>query len=326
VQQIVSLGIIVSAACLYILLERLLPYTKGQKLVRDGFWNDFVMYTLVQSFFLGQVIDRIVRALQGVHQFHLVTSWPLPVQLLFFFVTHDLYIYCFHRSQHKNKVLWRTHEAHHSVRDVDWLAGSRSHALEILINQTIEFAPIALLGAPPEIALWKGTLDAVWGMYIHANIDVRSGWLQYVINGPEMHRWHHKDDISDGVHNFGTKLAIWDWMFGTAHNPNAKPKGFGLLDVDFPESRDVRGLWANVWAMVKDFFLQQLFAFRAYPPGPYVAYGLSTEEADRRRAARLRAKSQDETIGISSPARQSTVTSSGAIPASDSSSEDVNVA
>ena len=52
-----------------------------------------------------------------------------------------------------------------------------------------------LLGAAPEVALIKGTIDAVWGMYIHSNIDVRAGVLQYVLNGPEMHRWHHAIEI-----------------------------------------------------------------------------------------------------------------------------------
>ncbi len=94
---------------------------------------------------------------------------------------------------------------------------------EILINQTIEFMPIVLLGAAPEVALMKATLDAVWGMYIHSNLDVRSGPLQYVINGPEMHRWHHARDLDPPGKNFSTKLAIWDFLFGTAYRPAHKP-------------------------------------------------------------------------------------------------------
>ncbi len=76
-----------------------------------------------------------------------------------------------HRWQHSNKYLWRIHEAHHSPKKVDWLSGSRSHALEILINQTIEFLPIVLLGSPPEVIAYKGVMSAVWGMYIHSNLE-----------------------------------------------------------------------------------------------------------------------------------------------------------
>ena len=35
-------------------------------------------------------------------------------------------------------------------------------------------------------------ISAVWGMYIHSNINVNTGRLQKFINGPEMHRWHHR--------------------------------------------------------------------------------------------------------------------------------------
>src|SRR5215831_9577117 len=192
--------LIVTGALVLVALERRFPYDRNQRLFREGFLGDLVGYGLVQSYVLGLIISEIVRwidAHTGLSRLHLVTGWPIVLQVAFFVVVHDLYIYCFHRLQHRSPLLWRIHEAHHSTRDVDWLSGSRSHALEILVNQTIEFAPIALLGAAPEVLLWKGVVSAVWGMYIHSNIDVHSGWLQYVVNGPEMHRWHHSAEEKD---------------------------------------------------------------------------------------------------------------------------------
>jgi sterol desaturase/sphingolipid hydroxylase (fatty acid hydroxylase superfamily) len=238
--QVACLVIIVGTAFAFIGLEKLWPYDHGQKLFRRGFFVDLIGYGLFQSYVLGLVINGIIRAvataLGAPNGFGLVSRWAVPLQVLFFFVTHDFYIYWFHRLQHHSKYLWRIHEAHHSVPDVDWLAGTRSHSLEILINQTIEFAPIALLGAAPEVALIKATMDAVWGMYIHSNVGVRSGRLQWVINGPEMHRWHHARELADRNANFGTKLAIWDWIFGTAHLPPTKPEAYGLAgDEPYPE-------------------------------------------------------------------------------------------
>ncbi len=49
--------------------------------------------------------------------------------------------------------------------------------------------------------------------------------------------------------NFGTKLAIWDLLFGTAYLPppaERKPTGYGLTYVEFP----------------KGYLRQNLFAFR----------------------------------------------------------------
>ncbi len=154
-----------------------------------------------------------------------------------------------HRLQHKNKFLWRIHEAHHSAKKVDWLSGSRSHAFEILINQTVEFMPIVLLGSPVAVIAYKGVISAVWGMYIHSNINIRTGWLQYIINGPEMHRWHHSDKVEEAYNkNFSTKIAIWDWIFGTAYFPDRKAKYYGLSDLNFP----------------KNFIRQFFFAFRKF--------------------------------------------------------------
>jgi sterol desaturase/sphingolipid hydroxylase (fatty acid hydroxylase superfamily) len=246
--EILSPVIIGVSAWVFIGLEHLFPYTPGQKLFRNGWFTDFFWYTLVQSYVLGLGINFFIKWVDettGASRLGVVTGWPLWLQIGFFLITHDFYIYWFHRAQHRFPILWRLHEAHHSVKDVDWLAGSRSHFLEITINQTIEFMPIVLLGAPPEMALIKGTIDAVWGMYIHSNINVRTGWLQKIINGPEMHRWHHSKEYIGYGFNYGTKFAFWDWIFGTAHLPKEKPPGYGLSE-PFPDG----------------YFQQTAYAFR----------------------------------------------------------------
>ena len=247
----ITFVILVVTVITIIILERKFPYTKGLPFFREGFWVDLVWYTLIQSYFLKILIfDYIILPVDhhfDLSSLHLVSSWPIYLQVLFFFVIHDFYIYWFHRAQHSSKILWRTHEAHHSVKHIDWMAGSRSHVMEIIINQTIEFAPIILLGADPMVVPIKACMDAVWGMYIHSNINVKSGWLQYIINGPEMHQWHHAEDVKVYHANFSTKLAIWDWLFGTAYLPNHKPIEFGL--------------W---YKYPKDYFLQHVFSVKRF--------------------------------------------------------------
>ncbi len=245
-----SYSFIFGAALLFIILERLFPYNKDQKILREGFFNDLALYTIAQSYILGIIIFTLIiktiDASTGLSRFHLFAEVPIWIQLIFFTITHDLYIYWMHRWQHSNKYLWRLHEAHHSPKKVDWLSGSRSHAFEILINQTIEFLPIVLLGSPPEVIAYKGVISAVWGMYIHSNLNIHSGVLQKIINGPEMHRIHHT--TSKGRNrNFATKFAIWDWIFGTAFLPEEKANEYGLK-IFFPNN----------------FFRQFVFAFRSF--------------------------------------------------------------
>jgi sterol desaturase/sphingolipid hydroxylase (fatty acid hydroxylase superfamily) len=243
-------AIVVGGALGIIALERLRPYDR-QRFWRRGLGVDLIGYALIQSAVLSVIIHGLVRgiaAAPGGSQLaaaRLVGDWPFAAQLALFIVTHDFYIYWFHRAQHRIPLLWRLHEAHHSAREVDWIAGSRSHALEIVINQTVELAAMALLGASTEVMLYKGAISIVSGMWIHANIDLRLGWLSYVINGPALHRWHHAIDYAPPGKNYATKLSLWDHLFGTADRRPGRPAGYGLAE-SFPDG----------------FLAQQAHAFR----------------------------------------------------------------
>jgi len=248
---------------LMIVWERIAPYRKGLPFFRDGFWVDFVWYTLIQSYFLKILIfDYIIAPIQVHYNWtgaNFMTHWPIWAQVAFFVITHDLYIYLFHRFQHANKFFWRTHEAHHSGKQVDFMAGSRSHALEIIINQTIEFAPIILLLGPYSIVIpIKAMLDATLGMFIHANINVKLGKFKYFLNSPELHQWHHANYQEVFHANFSTKFAIWDYLFGTVYFPDHKPG-------DKPEN------WGLYYDYPKDYFAQHIFSVKRFDEQQVVA-------------------------------------------------------
>jgi sterol desaturase/sphingolipid hydroxylase (fatty acid hydroxylase superfamily) len=236
--------------------ERISPYRKGLPFFREGFWVDLVWYTIIQSYFLKILIfNYIIAPVQrhydwtGIKFFQ---NLSLAEQVLFFLITHDLYIYLFHRLQHSSKLLWRTHEAHHSGKEVDFLAGSRSHIVEIIINQTIEFAPIIiLLGPTSPVVPIKALLDAMFGMFIHANVNVKFGKLKYFLNSPELHLWHHANYREVFHANFATKFSIWDYLFGTAYFPGHKPG-------------NDRENWGLYYDYPKDYFLQHAFSVKRF--------------------------------------------------------------
>jgi sterol desaturase/sphingolipid hydroxylase (fatty acid hydroxylase superfamily) len=256
-EKVVSITTIILACWVIFIIawERISPYRKGLPFFREGFWVDLVWYTIIQSYFLKILIfDYIIAPIQ--HSFdwskvQFVAHWPIAVQVLFFLVTHDLYIYLFHRFQHSNKFFWRTHEAHHSGKQVDFLSGSRSHIVEIIINQTIEFAPIIILGANPMVIPIKALLDAMFGIFIHANINVKLGKLKYFLNSPELHLWHHANYREVFHANFSTKFSIWDHLFGTVYDP-------GFAPGNEPEN------WGLYYDYPKDYFLQHAFSVKRF--------------------------------------------------------------
>jgi hypothetical protein len=107
--EVISTSLIILAAIVFVILERIFPYTKGQKIFREGFFDDFAMYTIAQNYILSilifSVIINFIDNSTGLSRYRLFANVPIWAQLIFFVVTHDLYIYWMHRWMHKNKWL-----------------------------------------------------------------------------------------------------------------------------------------------------------------------------------------------------------------------------
>jgi len=76
-------------------------------------------------------------------------------------------------------------------------------------------------------------------------------FMRILFNSPEMHIWHHSYELPKdkryGV-NFGLTLAIWDYLFGTAHIPH--------------DGRDIRLGFPGVEAFPESFVQQNISGFR----------------------------------------------------------------
>ncbi len=59
---------------------------------------------------------------------------PLAIEVLAVMLVADLAQYWVHRSFHRLSWAWPFHAIHHSSRDLDWLAGSRLHVVDIIVT------------------------------------------------------------------------------------------------------------------------------------------------------------------------------------------------
>lgn len=86
----------------------------------------------------------------------------------------------------------------------------------------------------PWLKLTFGAIITLFGYFV---LGPR---MKKIFNSPDMHIWHHAEalpqDRKYGV-NFGITLAIWDYIFGTAHVPyEGRDEKLGFPGVeDFPE-------------------------------------------------------------------------------------------
>ena len=88
-----------------------------------------------------------------------VTAQPLALQFAEALVLADLFAYASHRLFHVLPVLWRFHAIHHSCEQLDWLAASRLHLVDIVVTRAVAFVPLYVMGFAP-MALYAYLLFA----------------------------------------------------------------------------------------------------------------------------------------------------------------------
>lgn len=144
--------------------------------------------------------------------------WPLGLQLPLALLVYELGSYGLHRLCHHTR-LWRLHSVHHSVRRLYWLNSSRSHPLDFFLAVTVTSGPLLLLGAGEDLFALVTVLGTVNMWLQHANVNLETGWLDWVFVTPRIHRWHHSQRLAEQQRNLGAVLLIWDVVFGTRFLP-----------------------------------------------------------------------------------------------------------
>jgi ornithine lipid hydroxylase len=155
--------------------------------------------------------------------------------MLLMLIVSDFFRYWLHRSAHEQKWLWRFHAVHHSVQKLYWLNVGRFHPFDKAIQMLCDTIPFVILGVDARVVALYFLVYSIKGFYQHSNVDVKLGWLNYLISGPELHRWHHSMQIAESNTNYGNNLIIWDLLFRTFfHPPLQHVKQLGLLNRDYP--------------------------------------------------------------------------------------------
>lgn len=237
-------GMVVALAviALVVALERWLPYPPQRHQPATGTRADVWSLILVAG-----GVETVIAALapvaalavyswmlsQGWHGSVFPTHWPVFLQLVLLVLLSDLGKYWLHRAGHETRWGWRLHSVHHAVKRVYWLNGFRIHPLYHVLNFVLGILPWLCLGVSKEVmALYTVTL-AVSAAFQHANADLKHGWLNWVFNTNELHRWHHSRHLPESNANYGAILVVWDVLFGT-HRPAhpGAPAEFGMVHED----------------------------------------------------------------------------------------------
>jgi sterol desaturase/sphingolipid hydroxylase (fatty acid hydroxylase superfamily) len=147
----------------------------------------------------------------------------------------DFLWYWVHRLSHEargrtGRWLWRVHVAHHLPKQVYVLMHAIGHPINAIVVRAILTIPPFLMGFSPEVVFATGVVTGLQGLVSHFNVDSRVGWLNYLLVGTELHRYHHSADPAEAK-NFGAVVSVWDQLFGTfVYRPAEAPRALGIDD------------------------------------------------------------------------------------------------
>lgn len=229
-------------AIIFVPIEMVFPKRKEQKTFHEEWRTDLVYFVvshlLVQ--FFGVITQRPATlffgwmGLSGLHQ--AVQSLPFIVELLFAFFITDLFQYWTHRFFHNHSFLWRFHSIHHSTENMDWLAGSRTHFVDIFVTRSMAFVPLYIFGFSTITFNVYVIFMAIHAVLIHSNTRINFGFIKYIFATPQYHHWHHCKNPAHYGKNFATIFPFIDKIFGTYYLPkNEWPEDTGLLEADYPK-------------------------------------------------------------------------------------------
>jgi len=165
----------------------------------------------------------------------IVGSLPLWVQLPMAIVVADFSQYATHRAFHRIPFLWRFHAIHHSIKTMDWIAGSRSHFVDILVTRGLILIPMTLVGFSQSAMAGYLIFVSFHATFCHTDFRPRVRWLErYFVTG-RYHHWHHAAHPEAVDVNFAIHLPFIDRLFGTYHLPkDAWPDRYGLVGRSVP--------------------------------------------------------------------------------------------
>jgi sterol desaturase/sphingolipid hydroxylase (fatty acid hydroxylase superfamily) len=254
----VSLGVdwmvldLLKSTVIFIFLEKVFPKYRAQPILRPE-WELDLGYFTVNHLLLGVLLmvangfaPRVFGwAVNGTVQ-HFVSNLWLPAQVLLLMFCADFVQYWIHRAYHEVPWLWGLHAVHHSTEHLDWLAGSRTHIVQTIIDRALVMVPLYLLGPSTEALNLYVVIVAFQAVFIHSNIGGRFPIIEYLFVTPRFHHWHHSKDAPAIDTNYAAHLPVLDLMFGSFHMPDEHwPKEYG-----------------TVHRLPRSYFQQLLFPFK----------------------------------------------------------------
>lgn len=228
-------------------VETLHPLRAEWKMTKASFFRRDLPYLAIGGTTIGlanYAAGWVVLHLGITHGVSHATLPLLPAVVLALLIP-DFVWYWVHRFSHEGRGrigrwFWTMHVAHHLPQQVYLLMHGVAHPVNTVIVRIVLTVPLFFLGFSAEALFVANLIVGLQGLVSHFNVDIRVGWINYVLMGTELHRYHHSADPTEAK-NYGSVVTLWDLLFGTFYyRPGVVAKQLGLAHpADYPRDREI---------------------------------------------------------------------------------------
>jgi sterol desaturase/sphingolipid hydroxylase (fatty acid hydroxylase superfamily) len=148
-------------------------------------------------------------------------SIPGGPQLLIAVAVYDLVAFGMHVAIHRSDRLWKIHKVHHSSLELDGLATTRTHTMELFVRNVPAQLALFAIGASAQLVGMTVLIYALFALLGHSNLDLPANRLEALFITPRLHRLHHIPDAT--LRNYGTIFSLWDRAYGSLVRRDASP-------------------------------------------------------------------------------------------------------
>lgn len=211
---------------------------------------------LVFGFYLSYQMEAWLPEVLGYPSFMLSATATVVLYTIVITIADDLGTYLIHALMHYVPFLWEFHKVHHSATVLNPVTQYRVHPVELILNNIQATATMGVvmgvfryLSASPidELTFIGANIFSFAFLFFgsnlrHSHVPLRYfNWLEYIFISPFQHQIHHSSDPRHHNRNMGSKLAVWDWMFGTL------VRSQGVEEVEFGIGQRENARYTSVW-------------------------------------------------------------------------------
>jgi sterol desaturase/sphingolipid hydroxylase (fatty acid hydroxylase superfamily) len=167
------------------------------------------------------------------------------------FLAYEIGYWLNHWLSHRVPLMWEFHKVHHSAEVLTPVTLFRVHPIYTLIFVNIiaittaianGFARYMFGDTVYQYALSDTNIILVLFIHTYVHLQHTHLWIPFrglpghVFMSPAHHQVHHSMNSAHFNRNYGSCLALWDWMFGTLYVPAKEPEKltFGVEPDRFP--------------------------------------------------------------------------------------------